>query len=119
MYPPSGNAAIARSGLSVCAFRRSASPYLFGGSCSCRAKSSGVGKRAARMRIHFFRTRAKCGGGGPREARWRGLLTRRFIFVEGGSSPPRPPPLTPPRHSRCEWGEGDDVERACTAVHSR
>jgi hypothetical protein len=46
---PGGNARMARSGLSVRAFRRSASPYVFGGSCSCRANSSGV-KNAPRER---------------------------------------------------------------------
>ncbi len=52
-----------------------------------------VGRTRARRKarrekeIYFFRTR-KSGGGGPPEVRganagwWRGLLTRRFVFVE-------------------------------------
>ena len=90
--PPSGNAAIARSGLSVRAFRRSASPYVFGGSVSCRAAKLGRKGRAARTGAHAFRPRTQCGGGGPCEAWWRGLLTRRFVVVEGGSSRPAPSP---------------------------
>ena len=39
-------------------------------------------KRSARTGLYFFRTRDS-GGGGPREAWWRGLPTRRFTFVEG------------------------------------
>jgi hypothetical protein len=39
-------------------------------------------KRSARTGLSFFRPRDS-GGGGPREAWWRGLLTRRCTFVEG------------------------------------
>src|SRR6185437_16056861 len=41
----------------------------------------------------FFRPHASGGGGPPCVARWwRGLLTRRFTFVDGSSTRPAPPP---------------------------
>src|SRR5271155_3344797 len=53
--------------------------------------------RAARARSLILHRDS--GGGGPREAWWRGRLTRRFVVVAGETT--RPAPLPPrKRHSR-------------------
>jgi hypothetical protein len=60
--------------------------------CIARARS-----RAARTRA--FILHRDSGGGGPREAWWRGRVTRRFVFTAGQSS--RSAPL-PPRYATAD-----------------
>jgi hypothetical protein len=68
-------------------------------------QTSGREQKAQRENgILFFRPRDS-GEADHAKAWWRGPLTRRSAFVESVSSRPRPPPLTPPRHSLRERGE--------------
>ncbi len=81
-----------------CAYRRSASLLLSGGIWkgfrTVAWQNSGA-VRVARTRMLYPHPRS--GGGGPREAWWRGLLRWSFVVVAEGSS--RPAPL-PPRSAR-------------------
>src|SRR6185437_3781850 len=82
----------------VCACRRSAPFSFFRGSFRAVAwPGSGANKKTRRE----DEDACACilprdsGGGGPREARWKGLRPRRFAFVGGVSLNPRNP-----RHHR-------------------
>jgi hypothetical protein len=73
-----------RCGLSLRAARRSAPLILFGAAfVQWLGKARAQTKCVARTRSLIL-TRDS-GGGGPREARWRGRCTQRVTFVEGVS----------------------------------